>query len=213
MKNLNKSVKGICVFLLYILVPMLLPSVTSSKTSDLIINIGVMFLLLLLFIFMYKDDIIKDIKAFNSHFFKNVAKSLAYSAALIVGLLLISIVLVEVFHVTYNNSSLIDSLLHKNIFLLIIYVFVISLFTEQIVFRKVFKDILVNKYFFIIFSSLVYAFCQIGYNISSMNDLFTLIPFAFAGIILSVSYEKSNNMITPCVVYLFYDLFILLNSI
>lgn len=213
MKNLNKSIKGIGVFLLYILVPMLLPSITSSNTKDLYINIGIMFLLLLLFIFAYKEDIIKDIKAFNAHFFKNICKSLAYSAILIVGLLIVSIILVEVFHVTYNNSSLIDSLLHKNIFLLIIYVFIISLFTEQIVFRKVFKDILQNKYFFIIFSSLVYAFCQIGYNISSTNDLFTLIPFAFAGIILSVSYEKSNNLITPCVVYLFYDLFILLNSI
>ncbi|MCI8330786.1 MAG: hypothetical protein HFE04_01655, partial [Bacilli bacterium] len=149
MKNLNKSIKGIGVFLLYILVPMLLPSITSSSTKDLITNIGVMFLLLLLFIFIYKDDIIKDIKAFGKHFFKNIGKSLAYAAALIVGLLIVSIILVEVFHVTYNNSSLIDSLLHKNTLLLIIYVFVISLFTEQIVFRKVFKDILQNKYFFI----------------------------------------------------------------
>jgi len=213
MTNINKLIKGLGVFLLYILVPMLLPSITSENKSDLFLNIGIMFLLLLLFIFIYKDDIIKDIKAFSKNFLKNIGKSLCYAASLIVGLLVISIILVEVFQVTYNNSSLIDSLLDKNVFLLIIYVFIISLFIEQIVFRKVFKDILQNRYFFVIFSSLVYGFCQIGYNISSTNDLFTLIPFVFAGIILSVSYEKSGNIITPCVVYLFYDLFVFFTSI
>ena len=109
----------------------------------------------------------------------------------------------------YTNSGLIDSLFQKNFFIMIIYVFFLTLFTEQIVFRKVFRDIIKNKYFFIIFSGIIYGIFQVGYVITGINDLCTIIPFAYAGMILSTSYEKTDNLVTPCLVYLFYDLFLL----
>lgn len=214
MSNLNKLIKGVGVFLLYILVPyvidMFLPSITSSNTTELIIRFAIMFLLLLFFVFLYKDDIVKDIKAFSP---KLIGKSVLYFIILIVGFFLVAAVLFAVYpEFSYTNSKIMDSLLQKNFLLMIFYVFIISLFTEQIVFRKVFKDVLNNKYFFIIFSGLIYGIFQVGYNIGSINDILTIIPFAFAGIILSTSYEKTNNIITPCLVYLFYDLFILIGS-
>ena len=214
MSNLNKLVKGAGVFLLYILVPyiidMFLPSITSSNTTELIYRFAFMFLLLLFFIFLYKDDIVRDIKAFSP---KLIGKSLLYFIILIVGFFLVATVLFIVYpDFSYTNSAIMDSLLQKNFALMIFYVFIISLFTEQIVFRKVFKEILNNKYFFIVFSGIIYGVFQVGYNISSINDVLTIIPFAFAGIILSTSYEKTNNILTPCLVYLFYDLFILIGS-
>ena len=218
MNNFNKLIKGASVFLLYILVPyvidMFLPSITNSNNKELLIRIFFMFLLLLFFIFIYRKDIIEDIKAFKKTGLSIIGKSIIYFGILILGFGLISALLLLIYpDFIYTNSSIIDTLLKDNFFIMIIYVFIISLFTEQIVFRKVFKDILNNKYFFIIFSGLIYGVFQVGYSISSLNDICTIIPFAFAGIILSTSYEKTDNILTPCFVYLFYDLFLLIGSL
>ncbi len=217
MNNLNKLIKGIGVFSLYILVPyvisMFLPSITKSSVTELVYRLILMFLLLLFFIFLYKDDLIKDIKAFREKPMKIIGKSLIFFAILVVGLPVISAIIYAVYpEFNYTNSSIIDMLYQKNVFIMIFYVFIVTLFTEQIVFRKVFKDILHNKYFFIIFSGILYGVFQVGYNISSLNDVISIIPFTFMGIILSVSYEKTDNIMAPCFVYLFYDLFILIGS-
>ncbi len=216
MSNYNKLIKGLVVLLLYILVPyvlnIFLPSITESSNLDLVYRFIFMFLLLLLYIFLYREDIIKDIKAFKEHPLKIIGKSLLFFVLLIIGSAVISSLIYLINptpNSSYVNSGILDSLLEKNIFVLIIYVFVLSLFTEQIVFRKVFKDIIKNKYFFIIFSGLIYGIFQVGYNISSLNDIFAVITFTYAGIILSTAYEKTDNLLAPSFVYLFYNLFVL----
>ncbi len=215
MKSYNKLIKGIGVFLLYILVPyvidIFLPSITKSSTNELIIRLALMFLLLLYFILMYKEDFIRDIKALKTNFLSILGKSLMYFALLIVTFFAVSAV-IRIINpdFVYTNSSIIDAMIKENFIIMIVYVFIITLITEQIVFRKVFKDILQNKYFFIIFSGIIYGIFQVGYTVSSINDLCTIIPFAFAGIILNVSYIKTDNIVTPCLVYLFYNLFSLL---
>ncbi len=214
MENINKLIKGISVFLLYILVPyvlnMFLPSITESTVIELLYRFIFMFLLLLLFVLIYKDDIIRDIKAFKEKPSRVIKTSIIYFLCLIGGIMVISSLIYLVYpDFSYTNSGLIDSLFEENFFIMIIYVFFLTLFTEQIVFRKVFRDIIKNKYFFIIFSGLIYGIFQIGYVVSDVNDLLTVIPFAYAGMILSSSMEKTDNIITPCLVYMFYDLFLL----
>lgn len=212
MDDKNKLIRNIGIFLLYILVPyvlnVFLPSITSSSVLELTIRIACMFLLLLFFVFLNKDDIIRDIKAFKSNVLKIVLKSVMYFVILMVGFALISAILIAIYpKFQYTNSSIVQDILNKNLWFGIFYIFVICLFTEQIVFRKIFKDILHNKYFFVVFSGIIYGIFQVGYNIRTINDILTIIPFSFVGIILSVSYEKTDNIVTPCMVYFLYNLF------
>lgn len=218
MRSYNKLIKGALVFLLYILVPyvlnMFFPSITASSRNELLCRFGCMFLLLLFFILVYKDDLVRDIKAFCEKPLSFIGKSVKYFAILLVILTSISATIFAVHpDFVYTNSSIIDLLIKDHFVIMLFYVFIISLFTEQIVFRKVFRDILQNKYFYIIFSGIIYGIFQVGYNISSINDVFTIIPFAFAGIILSTAYDKTDNILTPCFVYMFYDLFLLIGSL
>ena len=175
---------------------------------ELLFRFMFMFLLLLVFCFIYKDDLVKDIKTFKKEPLKIFLKSLLYFIVLVIGTLLISMLIYKIYpDFSYTNSGIIDNLFSKSFILMILYVFVITLLTEQIVFRKVFKDIINNKYFFIIFSSLIYGIFQVGYNISGINDILSIIPFVYTGVILSRSYERTNTIVTPCLVYLIYDLF------
>lgn len=213
--NYNKLIKGLLVFLLYVLVPyvldMFLPSITKSNSFELLYRFMFMFLLLLLYIFIYREDIKEDIKAFKKNKKDILLKSLMYFGILLVGYGVISatIQFAILGDRPLNNSNIIDILMQENTFLTIFYVFIISLFTEAIVFRKVFKDIITNKVFYVIFSGLIYALFQIGYNISGRADLLALALYSYVGMLLSYTYVKTDNIITPCLVYLFYDLFVL----
>ena len=190
---------------------MFLPGITKSNTFELLYRFMFMFLLLLFYIFIYKDDLKEDIKAFRNNKKKVLLKSLIYFVIYIVGFGIISAIIQAILKDRpFNNSNIIDVLMKKNELLTLFYVFVISLFTEQIVFRKVFKDIINNKIFFVIFSGLIYAFFQIGYNISGINDLLPLLIYGYAGMLLSYSYVKTDTIITPCLITMFYDLFVLL---
>ena len=97
--NYTKLIKGICVILLYILMPeilaMFVPSIQESNTLDLIYRCLFMFLLLLLYIYIYKDDIIKEVKTFLSRPLKIVGSSLIYFLFLILGIGTISAVLLS----------------------------------------------------------------------------------------------------------------------
>lgn len=216
--KMNKLIKGILVFLLYILVPyvldMFLPGLTKSNSMELLYRFMFMFLLLLFYGFIYRDDLAKDFKDLKKNFKKIAFKGFIYFIVMIAAMAVSNGIILFLFpKFEPASSNIISSLMETNTLLMVFYVFVISLFTEQIVFRKVFKDILDNKYFFIIFSSLIYGLFQIGYNVSSTAELISIVPYFCVGVILSSSYEKTNNMFTPCLVYLFYDLFILLGVI
>ena len=213
----NVLIKGVGVFLLYILVPyildLFLPSLTKSNSFELLYRFMFLFLMLIFFVLIYRKDLLNDLKAFKKDKKKVLLNALIFFGLMLVGIAVISLVVTSITGnasgTSYESSSVIDSLFQENKLLMIFYVFVISLFTEQIVFRKVFKDIINNKLFFVIFSGLIYGIFQIGYNISSVNDLLVLLPYTYIGIIVSASYSKTDNIFTPCFVYLLYDLFVL----
>ena len=212
--NYNSLIKGMLVFLLYILVPyildMFLPSLTKSNSFELLYRFMFLFLMLIFFIFLYRKDLLEDLKAFKENKKKIFLKSLLYFGLLLVGTPIISLIIQSIFTgSTYESSGVIDSLMSENMLLMIFYVFIISLFTEQIVFRKVFKDIINNKVFFVIFSAIIYGLFQIGYNISSAQELVSIVPYVYMGLILSTSYARTDNIVTPCLIYLMYDLFVL----
>ena len=212
--NYNSLIKGMLVFLLYILVPyildMFLPSLTKSNSFELLYRFMFLFLMLIFFIFLYRKDLLEDLKAFKENKKKIFLKSLLYFGLLLVGTPIISLIIQSIFTgSTYESSGVIDSLMSENTLLMIFYVFIISLFTEQIVFRKVFKDIINNKVFFVIFSAIIYGLFQIGYNISSAQELVSIVPYVYMGLILSTSYARTDNIVTPCLIYLMYDLFVL----
>ena len=216
-KNLNTLIKGVCVFLLYILVPyvldMFLPSLTKSNSFELLYRFMFLFLMLIIFVFIYRKDLLNDLKAFKKDKKKVLLNALMSFGLMLIGIAIISLIVTSITGNTngssYESSSVIDSLFQENKLLMIFYVFIISLFTEQIVFRKVFKDIINNKIFFVIFSGMIYGLFQVGYNLSSSSDLLTLLPYTYMGIIVSSSYAKTDNILTPCFVYLLYDLFVL----
>ena len=91
--------------------------------------------------------------------------------------------------------------------------FIVSPFTDEIAFRKTFKDIIPNKILYVVLSSLTYGFYMIGYYASSVNDILCIIPYALFGVAISLSYLKTKTVVSPILIRILYSGWMLLGVI
>ncbi|MEG2457841.1 MAG: lysostaphin resistance A-like protein [Bacilli bacterium] len=213
MKN-NKLIKGLMVFVIYIVFPLLLgmflPSIGDSKTPELVLYTFFYLIVLLSFIFVYRSDF-KD-EAIGAK--KNIKKTLTIILVSFVSLILLvtvfQLLIYKIFPtIEYSNSIIVNAYLQKATWFMIFVLMIYSPIVEEIVFRKVFKDIIQNKVFFVIFSALIFGFCQIGYNISSLENILSIIPYAVLGGVCAISYVKSDSIYVPIVIRILYNIFLL----
>ena len=67
-------------------------------------------------------------------------------------------------------------------------------FTEEMVFRNSIKNIITNKYAFIITSGLVFGGLHVIGNINTIYDLLYIIPYATPGIAFAYILQKTDNI-------------------
>ena len=72
---------------------------------------------------------------------------------------------------------------------------------EELLFRYNFKDIK-NKYLYIIVTTLFFSLL----HLSSLNEILYLIPYSFMGIMFSYSYIKTNNLLSPIICHILYNI-------
>ena len=91
-----------------------------------------------------------------------------------------------------------------------ILMFIMSTFyypiVEEIVFKKSFKDILKNKWLFIIVTGLINAVCNIILSINDPRDFIYLIPNAVFSMCFSYIYYETDNLIVPIIYRILYNL-------
>ena len=93
-----------------------------------------------------------------------------------------------------NNEESLRLLLKNNIIIYSILLCIITPFLEEVVFRIEFKNIIKNKYIYIIITSLLFSLIH---NISDTKliELLYLIPYFILSCSLSLIYYKNNNII------------------
>lgn len=72
---------------------------------------------------------------------------------------------------------------------------------EELLFRYNFKDIK-NKYLYIIVTTLFFSLL----HLSSLNEILYFIPYSFMGIMFSYSYIKTNNLLSPIICHILYNI-------
>lgn len=66
--------------------------------------------------------------------------------------------------------------------------------TEELIFRKGIRDIINNKYIYIIVSGCVFGALHVVSSINSIYDLAYLVPYCSLGITFALLYYKSKNI-------------------
>ena len=204
-KNKN-SLKSIMIIILYFIFPYLMKFLSGIKWLTLLFYM----LFVLLIIYLYKDTFKNDFKDLKENK-KKYIKSILINVVLLFAVMIITnaliVILLNINETSENDYSLL-TMFKKSPLALILLTSVYYPLVEGVIFRKSVRDIIDNKWTFIIFSSVFYFFFNIAYTSLSLNSIITSLCYLFSMMILSNYYYKSNNFTASVIVMMIYNLII-----
>lgn len=152
----------------------------------------------LILILMYYKDIKKDFKVFLEN--KNEMLDEGFKIW-IIGLILMAgsnvvINLLSPNKIASNEES-IRAMITASPYIMLLNTSVLAPLIEELTFRKAFKDIIDNKWLFVIISGFVFGALHVVSNIRNLYDFLYLIPYCSLGMALSYMYSKTKNIFVP----------------
>lgn len=206
----NRLLINILVICLYFIWPYFLSSITNlfdlSEDWNLFISCGVNFVFLFIVIYIYRDILSKYYdnfeKNFKSKFFNGLKIFLIGLVVYALLNLLFNLVNISVLS---NKDSMIEMFKKVPVMFVLNTLFYYPVI-EEIVFKMSFKNILNNKWSFVIVTGLLNAFFQIVFSMTNVSDLLYLLPYTIFFGSLSYIYYKSDNIMYPIIIRVCYNL-------
>lgn len=196
-KNLNskKLFKGIGVVLLHFLLLILLqiPFIYLTK-NDYIIYLVPYTITLLVFILLFRKDLINDFKDLKKNLKKIIKESIKYwligfAIMYISGMIIAMLPIDNVINQEQNTS-----LLKIYPIIEILIACIIAPITEEIVFRLSFKKFTDNKWLFAFVTGLLFAAIHVLSSLRNPIMLIYLIPYGALGVTFGLAYYKTDNI-------------------
>ena len=207
----NKLTKGILVFVLYLLIPMIvgmfLPSLNNSNLLSVLVRFIIDVGVIALFIYLFKDDF----KEYNKGLVKNPKKvigvGLLFALFAFIAMPICNIIL-HVLNVSASdtNNDTINTLYGVIPLYMMFQTLIYSPIVEGITFRKVFKDAINNKWLFIIISGFVFGLYHIIYNMTSLSQILLMLPYFVVGMLYAGAYSKTDNIYSAFIATFVYNL-------
>lgn len=163
--------------------------------------------LILFLILVYRKTLIKDFKSFfNKKFPSNIGKSLTYWA---VGLtiMITSNILITVFspNSVATNEEAVRKLIDTAPLFMLFELSIYAPITEELIFRKSIKDIINNKYIYILLSGIIFGGMHMLSSFSNPIDLLYIIPYSTLGITFASLYHKTDNIFSTITVHALHN--------
>lgn len=193
-KNILKT------FFAYVIAIVLIDTLTSPYKNDILLYtiLKIIFLIITLFALLKISKIeFKSIKKLS----KKDYLTTIIIFSIFTTLTLLSTYIINKFISIPLNEELVREEFIKYPILSIISSCLITPIIEELLFRYNFKDIK-NKYLYIIITTLFFSLL----HLSSLNEILYLIPYYFMGIMFSYSYIKTNNLLSPIICHILYNI-------
>ncbi len=216
----NKLIKNCFMFLFYFIYEIIPLSILSllnidtnnwSNVTKNIYLISTSLIYLIFVIIVYKDELRIDLSNFKKNGLNLFIKFLPIY---IIGILAMGISNSILYKITGIEMSNNEQSVREYIKLFPIYMsfstVIYAPIVEEITFRKTFKNIINNKYLFIIISGIIFGLIHITSDSSNFNDFLLSIPYMLMGIDLAFIYYKSNNIFTTITIHSFHNFILLL---
>lgn len=164
-------------------------------------------ILMIIFILIYKNTLIRDFKNFKKDFIHNIETAFKYwfigFIIMVISNLFITYILNK--GIAGNEQDVrnyIDSFPLFMIFNTVIY----APLTEELAFRKSIKDAIKNKWLYILISGLVFGMLHISSYMTGWTDLVYLIPYGALGISFALLYYKTDNIFSSISMHAMHNL-------
>lgn len=173
-----------------------------SQTSLIIYKFSMDIIFLTALFFLYRKTIIRDFKNFFKDFGNNFEYAFKYWLIGFIIMIISNLALTFIFEQGISNN---EEGIRETIKIAPLYMaFAISIFaplSEELIFRKSFKDIFKTKYLFIIISGLIFGYLHIASSMTSLTSLLYLIPYGALGIVFSSLYAKTDNIFSTIIMH------------
>ena len=202
---------SICVVLLYFIWPYFISAILSilniTGNTSLYCRLIANFLLMFLIILIYSNDIKTDLENYKNNFKKLALKGLKiFLIGIILYTIVTSIVYVIVPDITNDSANSLLNIFDKSPFLLLLSTVFYYPIVEELVFKKTFKDLITNKWAFILITAIINGSFEIMLSYTSIINLINIIPaIVFYGI-LSYIYYDTDNVVVSMSYRMFYNL-------
>ena len=205
-KENKNNLRSIMIIILYFIFPYVMKFLSGVKW--LVVLLYMLFALLILY--LYRNTFKKDFKDIIENK-KKYLSSILINVALIFVIMLITNALIgmlfDIKQTSENDYSLL-AMFKKSPIVLMLLTSLYYPVIEGVIFRKSVRDIIDNKWIFIIFSSVFYFFFNVAYTSLSFTSIITSLCYLFSMMLLSSYYYKTNNFTASVIVMMIYNLII-----
>lgn len=203
---------------LFILIPVYLFNIdikTCSDTTYNILRVIPNFVQVILLTILYRKTLKTDLKNFIKNFGKYSDTAIkcwiiGFIAMIISNKIIISFFPVEIATNEQGVREIINSIPLISFFSICIF----APISEEIIFRKSFRDCLSGKWLFILVSGIVFGLLHVIGSIKSLYDLLYIVPYSSLGIAFAYIYYKTNNIFSSIFVHCLHNtILVILNII
>lgn len=217
-KVIEKILKNISVFISYFLYTnvflalLLLINIDIYKTDitkRILILLGIDIVYMIILFFVYRKEIIKDLKDFKVNYKNYIPKYLPIYLLGVIAMGVINIVLTKLTGAnTSGNEEVIREYIDKYPLYMAFSTVIYAPFVEELIFRKSIRNMVKNKYVFIILSGLIFGILHISDYTNATEILFG-IPYVIMGIDFAYIYYKTDNIFTTMSYHMMHNLILL----
>ena len=184
-----------------------------STLTEMILSLIANIILCIVIVLMYRKELIKEWKKFKKNLSDNIDNSIKYWLIGLMAMMISNFIINFILNGGQaTNEQGVQKMIESSPIIMLITAGIIGPINEELVFRKCFKNILNNKWSFILISGIVFGYLHVlGAN--NLIQFLYIIPYSSLGIAFATTYYKTNTVFSPIFVHMLHNTILTLISI
>lgn len=184
-----------------------------STLTEMILTLIANIILCIVIVLMYRKELIKEWKKFKKNLSDNIDNSIKYWLIGLMAMMISNFIINFILNGGQaTNEQGVQKMIESSPIIMLITAGIIGPINEELVFRKCFKNILNNKWSFILISGIVFGYLHVlGAN--NLIQFLYIIPYSSLGIAFATTYYKTNTVFSSIFVHMLHNTLLTLISI
>lgn len=182
---------------------------SMSQNMLIFINLIIDILFMIILFLVYYKDIINDIRDFKENYKSYLKFAFKWWVFALLFMYISNIIIFIIVKSNASNEEIIQSMVNKYPLYMLFQVSIMAPFVEEMLFRKSIRDIVSNKYLYIIISALIFGGLHVLTSESYLEMLY-IIPYGVFGGVFAYIYCKTKNIFSTITVHHFHNTMIVL---
>lgn len=221
--KIKQILQSLLIFLLFYyssyfqLIPILIFNLDLDKISEATkIYLGMFSNVMVIgtLIFIYHKSLLLEWKKFKTKFLQNIDVGFRYWFLGLIGMAVSNVIITFLLKGGgATNEKIVQDMITTLPFIMLLNAGVLAPILEEFVFRKAFREVLSNKWAFILASGLVFGGLHVITSFQTPLELLYIIPYSSLGFSFAFMYDKTDTVFTSIAMHMIHNTVLTLLSI